>query len=244
MTDVYTAFGENATPPVVAIVNRATVPLGVDIMELIPALQEYVDCYIAPAWGTPAVIVSGPAGGVWSIILVDNADEANSLGYHDLTRGGLPVSRVFVKESIKAGEPLSITISHELAEMLVDPVGQMWAQDIGSHTMYAYEICDAVEETHFIVRGLPVSNFVYPSFFESFRIHGKFDQMNIVGSPFLTLKGGYQVIHRNGRTKEIFASDDKRKRFAEEDRRLHRSEFRKASMAMAFLKGDNTDANR
>lgn len=40
-------------------------------------------------------------------------------------------------------------------------------------------------------------------------------------------KGGYVITKKNGAVKEVFGSAGKRARFAREDRRGHRSEFRK-----------------
>ena len=44
--------------------------------------------------------------------------------------------------------------------------------------------------------------------------------------PFQILKGGYQIIFKNGKWSEVFVSDAKKKAFAKEDRRGHRSERR------------------
>jgi hypothetical protein len=41
-------------------------------------------------------------------------------------------------------------------------------------------------------------------------------------------KGGYMIIKKAGRVKEVFGSKAKEKRFAREDRLGHRSEYRKA----------------
>jgi hypothetical protein len=49
--------------------------------------------------------------------------------------------------------------------MLVDPGNNLWC---GKGTLYAYEVCDAVEAKHFPVNGLAMSDFVYPAFFEAF----------------------------------------------------------------------------
>ena len=73
-----------------------------------------------------------------------------------------------------------------------------------------------------------MSDFVYPSYFEGFRKPGsvKFDQMNKVTRPFQILKGGYQIVFKNGKWTQIFGSPAKKKAFAREDRRGHRSEQR------------------
>jgi hypothetical protein len=74
-----------------------------------------------------------------------------------------------------------------------------------------------------------MSDFVYPSYFEEFHKPNsvRFDQMNKVTKPFQILSGGYQIIFKNGKWSQVFASLSKKKAFAKEDRRGHRSEERK-----------------
>jgi hypothetical protein len=222
------AFNQGAAPTI-TMINKATVGLGVDFGKMVSALQTFLDTAFVPVWGTPAklVIAKDFQAGNWAIVFLDNADVANALGYHDLTKDGQPVSYVFVKTTISAGEKVSVTACHELCEMLVDPAVNLWA-DRGNGTVYAYEMCDACEEMTFKVDGVDMSDFVYPSFFEGFRKKGsvKFDHLGKVTSPFQTLKGGYQITMKEGKQGQIFGSEAKRKRFAKEDRRLHRSGFR------------------
>jgi hypothetical protein len=75
-----------------------------------------------------------------------------------------------------------------------------------------------------------MSDFVYPSYFEDFHKAGavRFDQLNKVNKPFQILAGGYQIIFKNGKWSQVFGSAAKKKRFAREDRRGHRSEQRAA----------------
>src|SRR5580693_7852945 len=58
-------------------------------------------------------------------------------------------------------------------------------------TWYAYETADAVEREAFDVNGIPMSNFVYPSWFEAFHKpkSTKFDYMGKCTRPFQILKG-------------------------------------------------------
>ena len=98
-----------------------------------------------------------------------------------------------------------------------------------NRTSYAYEMCDPVEEDIFMVDGIAMSNFVYPSWFEPFKHppKTKYDHLGKLKKPFSMTKGGYVIIKRNGRVKEHFGSPAKAKRFAKENRTDHRSEFRK-----------------
>src|SRR5213075_1538064 len=63
------------------------------------AFEKFVDQYFVPVWGTPARLVkaTGFRKGAWALALLDRADVANALGYHDLTPDGLPLSKVFVQ---------------------------------------------------------------------------------------------------------------------------------------------------
>src|SRR5713101_4649765 len=109
--------------PTIACFNKATVPLGVDLDTLIAAMQAYVDQYVAPVWGTPAKLVktTGFQKGAWAIVFLDDADQPGALAYHDLTPDGLPESKVFAKTTLANNDLVSVSASHELVEMLVDP---------------------------------------------------------------------------------------------------------------------------
>ena len=71
-----------------------------------------------------------------------------------------------MKTTIAAGQKVSVTASHELLEMMIDPGAQLWAQNTNG-CFYAYEMCDAVEDEEYEIDGIAVSDFVHPSFFES-----------------------------------------------------------------------------
>src|SRR5438045_9737349 len=63
----------------------------------------------------------------WQLVYFDNADAAGALGYHDITKDGQPVAKVFVETTIAAHELVSVTACHELFEMVIDPVANLWA---------------------------------------------------------------------------------------------------------------------
>jgi|SRR5215471_5553739 len=226
------AFNQGGKPTI-ACFNRATTPLGVDLNVLINAMQVYVDNYVAPIWGTPARLVHSQSfiPGAWAMVFLDKADAPGALAYHDLTPEGLPQSKVFVKTTLDNGDLVSVSASHELVEMLVDPAINMMTTGPDPNIVYAYESADPVEALSFEVNRIPMSDFVYPSYFEAFHKPGsvRFDQMDKVRQPFEILKGGYQLIFKNGEWSQVFAAADSEKEqlFGKEDRRGHRSEQRK-----------------
>jgi hypothetical protein len=164
---------------------------------------------------------------------MDNADIASTLGYHDLTLKGQPISKVFVQDTLKAKQSVSVTACHELCEMVIDPLANLWSQAPDGR-LWAYEMCDAVEEDTFPVNGIPMSNFVHPSYFEPFKHPAgtKFDHLGKLKAPFTLDAGGYSIVQEDGKIKNIFGSKAKEARFAEENRAMHRSEYRRVNKRM------------
>ncbi|MEJ1970670.1 MAG: hypothetical protein WDN03_18890 [Rhizomicrobium sp.] len=214
----------------IACINKATTALGVDLDELVAALQACYDQYFVPVWGYPVKLyvarTAKPTD--WQLIFFENADQAGALGYHDLTHKGQPVSKVFVKTTLDDHELVSVTACHELFEMAIDPIANLWAQ-ASDGTLYAYEMCDAVEEDTFPVNGIAMSNFLHPAWFEPFQHPAgtKYDHLGKLKAPYTMTKGGYVITMKDGKVSQSFGSTAKSRRFAEEDRRGHRSEYRK-----------------
>ena len=228
----FSAFDQGAVPTIACFVDHTTrTPLGVKLDELVAALQVYVDEHVAPVWGTPARLVqtNGFVKGAWAIVFLDDADQKGALAYHDLTEEGLRLSKVFVRTTLNNGDSVSVSASHELVEMLVDPAINMMTTGPDIETAYGYESADPVEEKAFDIGGISMSDFVYPSYFEALRAPGstRFDHLNVVRRPFEILPGGYQIIFQDGHWGQVFGSASKGQRFSREDRRGHRSEARK-----------------
>jgi hypothetical protein len=230
MTPVFAAQAGQGGPVSIACINKATVDLGVPFDKLTSVLQKCFDEYFLPIWGYPVTLYNTHAAkpSDWQFIYFDDADTAGALGYHDLTVKGQPISKIFVKTTIADKQLVSVTACHELFEMVIDPVANLWAQ-AADGTEYAYEMCDAVEEDTFLLDGVQMSNFLHPSWFEPFKHPPgtKFDHLGLLKKPYTMTKGGYMIIKKAGKVKEVFGSKAKEKRFAHEDRLGHRSEFRK-----------------
>jgi hypothetical protein len=226
---VFGAFDQGQVPTI-ACFNKATVPLGADLGALIAAMQHFASGCVAPVWGTPATLVKSidflPKA--WAMVFLDDADAANALAYHELTPDGFPISKVFVRTIQQDKQSLSVSASHELVEMLVDPAINLYSTGPDSRTLYAYESADPVEETWFKLDGFDMTNFVYPSYFEIFRKprSTQFDYMKKVTQPYKMLAGGYQIVFKNGKVSQVFGSKAKERRFKQEDRRQHRSQYR------------------
>jgi hypothetical protein len=226
------ALAPKRSVPTIVCINDATVKLDVDFDRLIVALQKFLDEHFVPVWGTPAHLIKGKEarGGMWTLLFTDDQDSVKAkregwLGLHHLE--GNPIAKVFVKPLERTGETVSVAASHELAEMLVNPAINLWSQGPNGD-LYAYEVCDAVEEEEFSVDKISMCNFVYPAYFELFRKpkSAQFDHMKALKYPFQILPGGYATVLRDGKRVEITVSKKKKKAFLNEIRIDHRSEFR------------------
>jgi len=229
MTVIHAAQAGQGGAVSIACFNMAKTALGVDFDKLTATLQKCYDQHFLPVWGYPVTLYNtgNPKPTDWLFGYFDDADTAGALGYHDLTKDGRPLSKIFVKTTLAAGDKVSVTACHELFEMVIDPIANLWAE-AGDGTEYAYEMCDPVENDTFVVDDVEMSNFVHPAWFEPFDHPAgtKYDHLGLLTQPFSMSQGGYMIVKKNGNVSQVFASDEKRRAFARENRLEHRSEFR------------------
>lgn len=133
----------------------------------------------------------------WRIVLLDDADQADALGYHDVGPDG-PYARVFVNPILQHGGTwtdgalsVSVTVSHEAIETVLDPAANRWAND-GGGMLWALEGCDAVESDCYQHGDVTVSNFVQPNYFNPWATDN-FDYLNVCSRPFEVRPGGYAI---------------------------------------------------
>lgn len=185
------------------IINESTVVTDVQVRAAVAALQIQLDRDFAPSWFYSANLFFVPKGGAaapghWWLAILDNTDQAGALGYHDLTPAGLPLGKVFAKTDQQYHLNWTVTTSHELLEMMVDPYVNdvIFAQTTNTAgRIYAKEVCDAVEADSlgYSINGITVSDFVLPTWFDDWRTANstKFSFMNHVHAPFQLASGGY-----------------------------------------------------
>jgi hypothetical protein len=242
MNTIHAAQAGQGGPVNVACINMATIDLGVPFDKLTAALQKCYDQHFVPVWGYPLKLYNTktPKPTDWQFVYFDTADVAGALGYHDLTKDGQPVSKIFVKTTLADNQLVSVTACHELFEMAIDPIANLWAE-AANGTEYAYEMSDAVEEDTFLVDGIQMSNFVHPAWFEPFKHPPgtKYDHLGLLKNPFTMTKGGYLIVKKKGKVSQVFGSKAKAKRFGKEDRLGHRSEHRKAKKQAQLIKPVN-----
>lgn len=188
----------SAVSPTVAVINESSVVSDTKIGQIMKALQVQCDRDFGPIWGITCTLVQVPKGHsapqhAWQLVVLDDSDQAGALGYHDFTPQGKPVAQVFAKTDQQYNALVSVTMSHELLEMLADAGCDLSVQ-MNDTQFCAYEVCDAVEDDSlgYVINGITVSDFVTPEYFMSQPPAGsKMDFRGAVEQPFTLAAGGY-----------------------------------------------------
>lgn len=154
------------------------------------------------------------------VVLLDDADQANALGYHDQTPDGRPYGRVFTRPTLSNGGTLitgpnsvSCTLSHELLELWADPNVNGWFDNEKGES-FAFELCDPVEADSYEVKvqgyhPVSVSNFVLPAYFDSVpqATDVKFDYLGKLKAPFTMTPGGYLIKRAKNKITNVFGKE-------------------------------------
>jgi hypothetical protein len=189
----------------VDVVNAGTLVSDRDARRAVAALRTQLRDHFAPAWGKGAdlrYVARGakPRAEAWQLVLLDQRDA--NYGFHELTRTGLPLGKVFVREANQTRLGWTCTASHELLELLVNPdttFGVLVEDRSLGPRIYSYEVCDPVQDDRFgyEIDGVPVSDFVYPAWFEPWRGRGtvRFDHAEKLRSPFQVPSACYAMFY-------------------------------------------------
>jgi hypothetical protein len=230
--------------PRIEIINESTILDDSDVKPVVPSLQTQVRRDFALPWGANAKLVflpkkSKPSPASWWIGIFDDSHQAGVLGYHDITAKGLPLGKVFARTDKQLGCEWTVTLSHELLEMLGNPSSNLFVQHQSNKGfLYPYEVCDACEPDKFgyKIDSVLVSDFVYPAWFEHFHKKGstRFDHCKLTVRPFQVLPGGsiytFDVrthrINAQRKPKHVRPRNDSRK----ERHRIPRDQWRKSSV--------------
>ncbi|HEX5096209.1 MAG TPA: hypothetical protein VFX21_09355 [Acidimicrobiia bacterium] len=174
------------------------------------ALTTQIERDFAPAWKVkPRRVTVGGRGD--KLHLFDTSHQADDYGWHIVDGHGDPYAHLFAGVSIKRGstwvdgeDAISVTASHEVLEMLVDPAANEYTFN-GLRTLWSREVCDPVQADAYriVASGMrvAVSNFVLPAFFNPWA-PGPYDRLGVLTEPFSIARGGYAIVERATRTRE------------------------------------------
>lgn len=188
-----------AIPVHVALIDSSGKVDAAQLAEVAGALNEQVQADIAPAWRVAASVgaYSQPPAVTWRVEIKDTTGNEEAAGFH-ADEHGQPYAIVGYEDG-----GWTVTASHELVEMLVDPFGNRlhgaatYADWPGTspRVRYLMEPGDPCEGDRFSyqVGGVPVSDFVLPSFYRTpaGQVTGRYSHTGAVTKPLEILEGGY-----------------------------------------------------
>lgn len=181
------------------ILNQSNLVSGTDLSSYITAQNLQLSRDFNPLWNMSTQVVSTRSTSNFPLIIIANdTDQINALGYHTLTNSGNPLGFVFARTSRNFGVSWQSVASHELLELLADPYVNLAAYgQVSSQTaFFDYEVCDPVENDLYLINGVQMSNFVLPTWFVPWTITPKptrFDYLRRLRNAYTLTSGGYAV---------------------------------------------------
>lgn len=203
----------------VAIVSLTSAISSRSLMQAAAALQKQITRDFTPIWGLPAtvdafedlasvpsdyhpVVVFGDPdelmgrlefaiGGEYAAQLIDDFERDRLSGLHLNAFTRQPFALV------AATDTWSVTLSHEVLEMIADPFGNRLIAAAhpltpGQRVKYLLEVCDPCQATWYPVNGVPVSDFYTPRYFDPVAVdRSRYSFTGALEAPLQILEGGY-----------------------------------------------------
>jgi hypothetical protein len=203
----------------VAIVSLTSDVPTRDLMRASAAVQKQITRDLMPFWGLPAtvdafedlasvpsdyrpVVLFGDPGEIegkldfavgaeYAAQLIDDFERDRLTGLHLNAFTRQPFALVEVTES------WSVTLSHEIIEMIIDPYGNrlvaaMHPVDPRQRVKFLLEVCDPCQAMWYPVNGVPVSDFYTPRYFDPvWAGASRYSFTGAIEHPLQILDGGY-----------------------------------------------------
>ena len=190
--------------PHIRIVNNSKLVTNAQVRAAARACQVQVRRDFAPDWGHSCTVSTRrKTAADWVVSVQDTIDMKGALGYHNVV-GVNPHAIVNVALCKRYGLNWTVTLSHEVLEMLGDPTCNLVRPYLG-HKMVAYEACDPVEADRcgYWINGVQVSDFVLQAWFTGGP--GPYDFTRQLSAPLSLAPGGYVAVLDLSGWHQVFA---------------------------------------
>jgi hypothetical protein len=181
----------------IAVINESKHLDHTAIAKAAAAVQMQVTADLFPVWGVSATVADFPSltampVGFWPVVIRDVLATSDT-GVHLTDTGDKPFALVAF-----TGKNWTIALSHEILEMLVDPIGTGFQfgpspKDDQGTVSFVKEICDPCQADDFAYHrndDQRVSDFVTPTFYTGFGT-GSYSFRGKIKEPRTVLAGGY-----------------------------------------------------
>ncbi|RDK00303.1 phospholipase D-like domain-containing protein [Paraburkholderia lacunae] len=187
----------------VGIVSQSAAVPYTDVVRVAQALNLQISRDLGPIWNVSGAVVALESAdhldpGIWPVYIVDEV-QSGAAGFH-LTEHNQPFAVVL------AGDTWSLSASHEVMEMLVDPSGNRLTaanavaiidnevQDGNGKVEFLVEICDPSEDASnaYLIDDVLVSDFYTPHYFDPAGTAGaRYSFSGRISRPRQVLPNGY-----------------------------------------------------
>lgn len=188
-----------------------------DIERVLPLITAAIDAQLHQMAADHGVYVWHAVEGAnrsgWHVKVLDNTDQADALAWHSVDDQGRPFAVAFVQTILEDGGSLldgalslAAAISHEVVEMIGNPVCGAWNDDFNGRE-WAQENSDPVQADAYPLSvsttgpdgqatevDVWVSNYIFPAWWNPFATDGPFDHMRLCTRPFEIRPGGYAIV--------------------------------------------------
>jgi hypothetical protein len=171
-----------------------------DLMRISAALQKQAVRDLGPIWQVSATVdafakLDDVPDGYWPMIIRDDIKTPGAAGVHE-DDDGQPFALIAAGANL---DNLSLTASHEMLEMLVDPFGNRQVTGDSpkrgqGRVSFLVEVCDPSEAAEFAysVNGILVSDFYTPHYFDPIAASSvRYSFTGKIKKPREILRGGY-----------------------------------------------------
>jgi hypothetical protein len=203
----------------VAIVSLTREVSTTSLLQAAAAVQKQITRDFTPFWGLQATVDafddlrSVPSDYHPVVVFADSAELIGQLEFavgaeytarlvDDFERdrlSGLHLN-AFTRQPfalVEASDAWSVTLSHEVLEMIADPfgnrlIGAAHPLDPELRVKYLLEVCDPCQAVWYPVNGVPVADFYTPRYFDPVRVdRSRYSFTGALEHPLQILEGGY-----------------------------------------------------
>jgi hypothetical protein len=183
----------------VALVSESKSCKMSDLLRVSAAMQKQASRDLAPIWDVSATVdafdkLEDVPDGYWPMVIRDNIGY-KAAGIH-IDKDGQPFALISASDSV---DKWSLTASHEMCEMIVDPSGNRQLTSDSpvkgqGRVSFLVEVCDPSEAADFAYssNGVLVSDFFTPNYFDPVTASGvRYSYTGAITAPRQVLRGGY-----------------------------------------------------
>jgi hypothetical protein len=193
----------------IAVLNQSSLVNNMNLGTWVNAIQRQLREDVAQFWQEADNVNlelistnSQPPQDAWWMVILDDNQQGLDLGFHELSDSGLPLGKVFARNTMSNNQSVSRVLSHEIIEIIIDPNATRAVQI--DNKFYLVEACDplSLDSLGYDLNSVRVSGFATPAYFRLPPGGIKYDFKDHLRGPCPTgiTRGSYLMFSSDGTT--------------------------------------------